>query len=165
MRRLPNGPRGCIGTGSVALLIGLVLAFPAFASGQPSEEGAASSGIVPSPSPTEEETPSVSPEEPAREVVPVFPGDVVPWPGLLVPETTFVEYLRLDLRTQELEGIIQIKTELLDTLQLTYEGAMREVVGKEESWWTQYGFTVGIVGGLVLGVGLTILGAWALGQL
>ena len=144
---------GRVGWFGFLLLMPVGSLSPTVAAAQDAIGGEATEPVVSQPSP--------EPEPTQHDVIPIFMGDTAPWTGLLVPEGTFADYLRLDLRTQELEGLVSIKTELIEQLQLTYEGAMREVASpNEESWWSKYGFTVGIIGGIIVGGALAALGGW-----
>jgi len=92
-------------------------------------------------------------------VVPLLQGESAPWNGLLVPEATFVGYLKLDLDLQEAQGLASIRASLLEEQQTIYEGAMRQVATiSEESWWDRYALTIGIIIGLVGGIGLVFGG-------
>lgn len=115
---------------------------------QPSSEAAPEGD--PSTEPTTEPT---TPEQ--HPIVPLLQGEVAPWSGLLLDEATFTEYLTLDLKVRELEGVVQIRTELAEQQRTIFEEAIHEAAQPdEESWWDRYGFTVGIVVGVVTGVGL-----------
>jgi hypothetical protein len=96
-------------------------------------------------------------------IVPLLLGETAPWSGLLVPENTFLGYLQLELKVKELQGILEIRTNLLDEQRNIYETAIRQSFSDGPSWWQENGFTVGIIGGLLFGVGLTVLGVWAVG--
>lgn len=99
--------------------------------------------------------PGPTPEPEVHPVVPLLIGETAPWSGLLVDETTFTGYLTLQLKIQELEGLVQIRTDLADQQRTIFENAIAEAtVADEESWWDRYGFTVGIIVGVVTGVGL-----------
>lgn len=114
----------------------------------------------------EQPTAPEQPEPVEHDIIPLFAGDTAPWSGLLVPELQFTEYLQLQFKLDEAQGILDVRTHLMEEQRTIYETAMHEVARPcAESWWETYGFTVGIVGGIIMGVGLTVLGVWAAGQL
>jgi len=97
--------------------------------------------------------PTTEPE--SHPIVPLMYGETAPWSGLLVDEATFTGYLTLDLKVQELEGLIQIRTDLAEQQRIIFEEAIQATARPiEESWWDRYAFTVGLVVGVAAGVGL-----------
>lgn len=89
----------------------------------------------------------------AQDHVPVLENKPAPFTGMLVKEQKFIEYLKLELKVEELEGRLEIQENLVQNVEQVYSKKL-ETATRPERWYESSGFYV--VFGFLLGFGVTV---------
>ena len=83
------------------------------------------------------------------DMIPIMTGEPAPFTGMLVVESRFINYVKLEIRVVELEGNLRIQKRLTTNLENLYSERLK-VAAKEEWYQTPefnrwLGFAIGVL--------------------
>ena len=100
-----------------------------------------------------------TPEEQTVPVVAIEQGDPAPFAGLLLTEAAYQVALDARIRVVEQDAMLSGRDEAIARLQAELDAAANAPVPMcKDTWWGNYGWAVGVVGGVVA-TGLLVWGA------